>query len=291
MKDPYVILGVSKTATLTEIKAAYRKLAKKYHPDLNPGNKEFEAKFKEVSHSFDLIGTEEEKAKFDRGETDEQIRDQHEQGQGQRKKKQGPYYHHTQDNSSRYSSAFGGGMDEDIFANIFGERQNAKQDEQYNLEVDFKEAALGTEKTITLPTGKKLQVKIPAGINEGQKLKFKDLGKNGDAYVAIMIKASDKFKREGKDIFSEVPVSFFEAINGPEIEVETIDGPVMLKVPANVTTGTKLRIKNKGAGSGETRGNHIVSIKVVMPKDPSQELKEAILQLSTRFNYNPRVMQ
>ena len=287
MKDPYVILGVSKTATLVEIKAAYRKLAKKYHPDLNPGNKEFEAKFKEISHSFDLIGTEEARSKYDQGETDEQLRDQHEK----RQKKQGPYYHHTQDNDSRYSSAFGGGMDDDLFANIFGRRENAKQDEQYNLEVDFKDAALGTEKTITLPTGKKLQVKIPAGINEGQKLKFKDLGKNGDAYVAISIKPSDKFKREGKDIFSEVPVSFFEAINGPEIEVETIDGTVMLKVPANVTTGTKLRIKNKGAGTGETRGKHIVSIKVVMPKDPSQELKEAILHLSTRFNYNPRVMQ
>lgn len=289
MKDPYVILGVSKTATLAEIKAAYRKLAKKYHPDLNPGNKDFEAKFKEMSHAFDLVGTEEARAKFDRGETDDQMH----QRQDQRKKKQGPFYHHTQDNSSRYSSAFGEGIDEELFANIFGarERANAKQDEHYNLEVDFKEAALGTEKTITLPTGKKLQIKIPAGIQEGQKLKFKDMAQAGDAYIQISIKPSEKFKREGKDIFSEVPVSFFEAINGPEIEVETIDGPVMLKVPSNVTTGTKLRIKNKGAGSGETRGNHIVSIKVVMPKDPSQELKEAILHLSTRFNYNPRVVQ
>lgn len=286
MKDPYVVLGVSKTASLTEIKAAYRKLAKKYHPDLNPGNKDAEAKFKSVSHSFDLIGTEEARAKYDRGETDEQMREQE-----TKKRKQRPYYHHTQDDSSRYSSAFGNGIDEEMFAHLFGGARASKQDDHFNLKVDFKEAALGSEKVITLPNGKKLQIKIPAGISEGQKLKFKDMGETGDAFIQISIQSSPQFTREGKDIYSEVPVSFFEAINGSEIEVETIDGPVILKVPIGVSTGTKLRIKNKGAGSGETRGNHIVTIKVAMPKEPSQELKEAILNLSNRFNYNPRVTQ
>jgi DnaJ-class molecular chaperone len=302
MTDPYATLGVSKNATLDEIKASYRKLAKKYHPDLNPGNKEVEAKFKDVAHAYDLIGTKEAKEKFDSGETDEQKQHMYEEYmQSQGKRRQGPYYHSTQDGSSRYSSAFGEGMDDDIFSSFFGRtgrtqgRDVPGQDEYYHLEVDFKEAALGGEKIITLPNGRKLQVKIPAGIQEGQKLRFKGLGGAGygkgipgDAYVEIAIQASSQFKREGQDIISEVAVSFFEAISGAEIEVETIDGPVLLKIPPGVSSGTKLRIKQKGAGAGEKRGNHLVTLKVVMPKDPPTALKEAIGDLESRFSYNPR---
>jgi DnaJ-class molecular chaperone len=292
MSDPYTTLGVFKTTPQADIKSAYRKLAKKYHPDLNPGNKEAEKKFKEISHAHDLIGTVEGREKFDREEADEQIRHQ------QSRKR--PSYQDTQHGGGRYSSAFGEGMDEDdIFANIFGKSNRSfdlqGQDELYQLEVEFLEAVLGGEKIITLPSGKKLQVKIPAGIQEGKKLKFKGLGAPGngkgaagDAYVQIFIKKSTQFIREENDIISEVPISLFEAINGSEIEVPTVDGTVMLKIPSGVTTGTKLRIKNKGVGSGESRGNHIVKLKVVMPKDPSAELKETIANLASRFSYNPR---
>lgn len=303
MTDPYSTLGVSKNATLDEIKAAYRKLAKKYHPDLNPGNKEIEGKFKDVAHAFDLIGTKEAKEKFDQGEMDEQKQHMYEEYmRDQGKRRRGPFYHQTQEGSNRYSSSFGEGIDDDIFSTIFGRRRGHStgfdmrgQDEHYHLEVDFKEAALGGEKVITLPNGKRFQVKIPPGIEEGQKLKFKGLGSEangegspGDAYVEIAIKSSSLFKREGKDILSEVPISFFEAIQGSEVEVQTIDGNVMLKVPSGVSTGTKLRIKNKGAGSGENRGNHIVSLKVVMPKDPPVDFKAALQELEKNYSYNPR---
>ncbi len=302
MIDPYQVLGVSKTASLEEIKSAYRKLAKKHHPDLNPGNKEAEKKFKDVSHAFDLIGTEEARGKFDRGETDEQK--QHMYEQYQREQQQGrrrPSYQHTQQGGGRYSSSFGDGFDDDVFSSIFGRASRSGgmdfpgQDEQYNLEVEFLEAALGGEKVITLPSGKKLQLKIPAGIEEGKKLKFKGLGGQGigkgapgDAYIQISIRPSPTFKREGKDIISEVPVSFFEALGGAEIEVQTIDGSVMLKVPPGASSGSRLRIRNKGAGSGEDRGNHIVTLKVVMPKDPPPELREKIAELADRYGYNPR---
>lgn len=304
MTDPYVTLGVSKTATPEEIKSAYKKLARKYHPDLNPGNKESEHKFKEVAHAFDLIGTKENKQKFDSGETDQQKQQQYEEytrrGSGN---KQRPFYQETQDGSSRYSSAFGGGMDDDIFSKFFGGTGRGRnggvefpgEDEQYQLEVDFLEAARGAEKVITLPNGKKLQVKIPAGIQEGQKLKFKGhggpalgSGSPGDAYVSISIKPSSEFNRVGKDIISEVPISLFEGINGAEIEIQTIDGPVMLKIPPGVSTGTKLRVKDKGAGSGEQRGHHIVSLKVVLPKDPPHGLKEALKNIEKQFHYSPR---
>lgn len=313
MNDPYQILGLDKGAGLDDIKKAYRKLAKKYHPDLNPGNKEAEKKFKEVSHAFDLIGTEEAKSKFDRGETDEQKQHMYDeyvkreaQGGGRSGSKGRPFYYNTQEDNGRYSQSFHQDMNEDdIFSSFFGgggfRAQGAGgikfpgRDELYQLEVDFIEAAKGAERVITLPNGKKLQVKIPAGIEEGKKLKFKGLGGEGrgggspgDAFVQISIRPHPEFKREGNDIMVDVPVSIFEAINGGEIQIPTIDGPIMMKIPAGVTTGSKLRVKGKGAGFGDVRGNQIVTLKITVPKDLSPELKSEISKLAERFSYNPR---
>lgn len=288
MIDPYSILGVTKSASQDEIKKAYKKLAKKYHPDLNPGNKEAEKKFKEVQEANNFIGDEKSRAMFDRGETDEQKQHAYEEfmkNQGQRRRS----YQHAQEGTGRYSYSFGEDFDDDIFANIFGGvGRRARQDETYHLDVEFDEAALGAEKVLTLPSGKKVQVKIPAGIKEGQKLKFKGLAESGDAYIEIGIKPHPHFKREGKDIYSEVPISIFEAVNGAEIEVSTLDGKVMLKVPPGVSTGSKLRIKNKGAGKADDRGNHIVNLRVVSPKEPPAGLREAMEKLSTQYSYNPR---
>lgn len=165
----------------------------------------------------------------------------------------------------------------------------------YQMNVDFAEAALGGEKIITLPTGKKLQVKIPAGIEDGKKLKFKGLGSPGvgsgtpgDAYIQVSINPLPGFTRVENDIHSEVPISFFEALHGAEIEIPTIDGHVMLKVPAGVSSGSKLRIKHKGAGAKEARGNQIVTLKIVLPKHVQPELKAAISELEKQFAYNPR---
>ena len=179
MTDPYKTLHVAKNAKLEEIKKSYRKLAKQYHPDLNPGNKEAEKKFKEISHAYDLIGTEEAKGIFDRGETDDQKRHQYEQYQNAQQSRQ-------QSGGHRYTSSFGEGVDEnDLFASLFGagarrgrQSHNSRmnypgEDELYQMEVELREAALGGEKIITLPNGKKIQVQIPAGIESGKKLKFK----------------------------------------------------------------------------------------------------------------------
>ena len=250
-----------------------------------------------------MIGTEEARGKFDRGETEDQQRHQYEQ---YRKAHEG----RQQSGGHRYASSFdfGEGFDgEDLFESLFGGAGKrgrgrssqgmdfAGEDELYQMEVDFKEAALGAEKVITLPNGKKLQIKIPAGIESGKKLKFKGLGKPGmgsgpagDIYVQISIKPLPGFTREGHDIYTEVPISFFEALNGADIEVPTIDGPVMLTIPPGVSTGSKLRVKHKGAGHGETRGNQIVTLKIVMPKNITPEMKAAIGQLQNQFAYNPR---
>lgn len=301
MNDPYQALGLSKEASQEDIKKSFRKLAKKYHPDLNPGNKEAEKKFKEVSHAFDLIGTPEARAKFDRGETDEQQQKQYEEFT---KRRQRPSYYETQHDGGRYSYSFGedfGGSD--FFENLFGgggRRSGSMdfpgEDITYRMDVEFTEAALGAEKVITLPDGKKLQVKIPAGIDSGKKLRFKNMGQpgmgngpQGDAYIEISVKPMEGFTRNGDDIESELPISFLDAITGAEVEVPTLDGSVMMKIPAGVSTGSKLRIKGKGAGPEGKRGNQIVVLKIVMPKHVDPALRSAAENLKEQFNYDPRM--
>ncbi|MFL5783963.1 MAG: DnaJ C-terminal domain-containing protein [Bacteriovoracaceae bacterium] len=292
MKNPYEVLGVAQTATLHDIKRAYRKLAKKYHPDVNPGNKEAELKFKEINHAFDQIGTEEARGKYDRGETEEQQRHQYDEymknSQNQR------YYRDTQGPHSRYSQSFEDNVDmDDILSQHFGGQRTRgprkPREELYQMEVELREAVMGGEKVITLPSGKTLQVKIPAGIEEGKKLKFKGMGvEGGDVFVEIKLRPDPRFHIEGKDLHTDVDITFFEAALGGEINVPTLEGNVMMKVPSGVSTGSKLRLKGKGLGMGDNRGNLIVTLKVVMPKPVQPELAHALKDLSTRFGYDPR---
>lgn len=305
MFDPYSILNVPKTADQDEIKKAFRNLAKKLHPDLNPGNKEAEKKFKDVSHAFDLIGTPEARKKFDQGETSEHEKANYEEFFKQRR---GPFYSQTQSGpgGGRYSYSFQDDLgDEDLFETIFGKRRSGKtrsggfpgEDQLFQVEVDFTEAALGAEKLITLPNGKNLQVKIPAGIEEGKRLRFKGQGSPGqgganagDLYLEIKIRPKEGFKRIGQDIETEVAISFFEAILGGDIPVNTLDGKVMLKIPPGSSSGMKLRVKGKGAGEAGKRGNLLVQLKILVPKSPSKELTESIQKIFKECSYDPRTM-
>ncbi|MDO9183285.1 MAG: DnaJ C-terminal domain-containing protein [Bacteriovorax sp.] len=290
MLNPYEILGVSQTATLDEIKKAYRQLAKKNHPDLNPGNKKAEEKFKEISHANDLIGTAEARAKFDSGE----INEKQYQEQSRRQSNSGP-------RSERYAENFGnqfGG--ENFFEDLFGRNRNqqapkAARDTNYKMNISFQESIIGSEKVITLPNGKNLQIKIPAGINSGTKLRFKAQGiqgpdehGHGDALIEIQVDSLEGWIRTGLDIEMELGISFIEGILGADIAVETMYGSVMLKIPAGVSTGSKLRIKGKGVKIGHEVGNQIVKLKVVLPKIITPELSAAIANLKVTFDYNPR---
>jgi DnaJ-class molecular chaperone len=291
MIDPYAVLGVPKTASEDEIKKAFRSLAKKYHPDLNPGNKESEQKFKEINEAYGLIGTKEAREKYDRGETiDEKFRS-------------GPFYRDFQDGGGRYTYHYEGDAD-DILSSLFGGLGGKAsgfdingQDHVYTMEVDIKDAVHGAEREIVMPDGKRLKVKIPPGIEEGAKLRFKGQGgaahgkgQPGDAYVEISIKPSDIFKRAGKDIETEVSITLDEAVNGSKINVPTIDGTVLLTIPAGVNTGTKLRIKGKGmpAHGGKERGDQIVSLKIVLPDTVDSQFKDFIKNWSNDHPYNPR---
>ncbi len=300
MKSPYQILGVKETATQDEIKKAYRALAKKHHPDLNPGNKQNEIKFKEIAHAYDLIGTPDARAKFDRGETDESHA-----GQGtQDKRKQWSSFYDSQQNSRSHSRSFADTFgDEDFFENLFRggkggfrrERNMENEDTHYQMEVSFKDSIIGAEKVITLANGKSLKIKIPKGVTSGTKLRFKGQGQSdlenippGDAYVQIIVLPLEGYERNGLDIETELPISFIEALVGTEIEVHTMYGPVMLKIPPGVSTGSKLRIKGKGVETNEGIGNHIVKLKIVTPKEVTPELQKAIKSWQGKFDYNPR---
>jgi DnaJ-class molecular chaperone len=295
MIDPYKILGVQKTATQDEIKKAYRSLAKKNHPDLNPGNKKAEAAFKDISHANDLIGTPEAREKFDRGEINDQQEREWERyyGQGQQRHSGGP-------RQNRYSQNFANQFeDADWFSEFFnthkGQQERSDRDVHYQMNITFKEAILGAEKVISLPNGKRLQVKIPAGINDGAKLRFKNQGEqgqdeksHGDAYIQFTIEPLSGWTRNGNDIETELPISFIEGVLGANISVPTMHGPVMMTIPPGVSTDTKLRIKGKGVITSQGSGNQIVKLKVVLPKNITPELANAMNQLKDKYNYNPR---
>ena len=160
------------------------------------------------------------------------------------------------------------------------------------MEIDFKDSILGAERDITLPGNRVIHLKIPAGIREGQKLRLAAKStQGGDLYIQIKIKPSNIYRREGNDIHIEIPVTLAEAILGGEIEVPAIEGPISVSVPKGASSGTKLRIKGRGApikSLASERGNLLVTVKVVLPKQIDSELEESIRKWSEHHSYNPR---
>lgn len=289
-KNPYEILGVNKDASEADIKSAYRKLAKKYHPDLNPTNKNADEKFKELNAANDLISDPEKRAAFDRGEIDMQGQPRYQEQPQQRTYRdfaEGPQ-------GSRYNSA-GGNFDfsdlEGLFGNLGGRAGGARSgrpstDAHYSIEVDFLEAARGAKKRVTMPDGKTLEITIPEGIEEGQKLRLKGQGvqPSGDAYVEIHIQPHSFFTRKEKDITIELPIALQESVLGEKIQVPTIHGSVEMTLPKGASSGATLRLKGKGIKGGD----QYVKLKLVMPKEIDAELEEAVRKWSLTHAYNPR---
>jgi len=284
LQSPYEIIGVARTASSDDIRAAYRKLAKKLHPDLNPGDKKAEEKFKEVSTAYDLLSDNEKRAKFDAGVID---------AAGNEKPQQRQYYRDyaganagAQGANPNYEegSAFSdlGGMD-DILAQMFARQSEARRnmrggDVQYRLTVPFLDAVNGATQRLTLPDGSTIDVKIPAGINEGQVIRLKGKGHPshgkggaGDALVEISIAPHAFITRQGDDLLLELPVSVKEAALGGPVRVPTPGGAVMLNIPANSNSGTQLRLKGKGVAG---KGDLLVKLRVVLPKRPDQQLND-----------------
>jgi DnaJ-class molecular chaperone len=296
MADPYQLLGVARTASDDEIKKAYRKLAKKLHPDVNPGNKKIETQFKEITAAYDFLTDPEKRQRYDRGEIDESGQPRG-FGQGRRGAAGG----------ARRPGGFGlddeGGA-EDVLRDFFGfgNRQRAHMrmrgaDVSYQVEVSFSEAALGGKKRISLTDGKTIEVAIPPGTENGQTLRLKGQGlagaggaSAGDAFVEVQVAEHPLFKRDGFDISMECPITLPEAVLGATITVPTIDGKVALKLPKDSNTGTQLRLKGKGIANPKTnqRGDQYVRFKVVLPEQVDPDLREAIERWSKRHSYDVR---
>ena len=294
-KDPYTILGVNRDASDAEIQKAFRRAAKKSHPDLFPGDKKAEDRFKELNAANDILGDPAKRARFDRGEIDASGAEV----------RQNPFAR-----GGRAGGHPGGGQQaggfafedlSDLFGGMFrgggggghpfGGQTQAPEDTRFKLEVDFTDAATGATRRVTLPGGKSLDVNIPAGINDGQTIRLKGQGNHGaDALVEVKIKADAMFRREGRDIHVDVPVSLGEAVLGGKVDVPTVHGPVTVSVPQGANSGTKLRLKGKGiaASKKDPAGDQYVTLKVVLPKTPDPELEAFVKEWAAKKPYNPR---
>jgi DnaJ-class molecular chaperone len=296
VKDPYEILSVARSASADEIRSAYRRLAKKLHPDLNPGDKASEDKFKEVSAANELLSDPAKRKKFDDGEID---------AAGAEKPRQRYYKDYAAGAAPGQSYDSASGFADfadtsDIFAELLRQQaQRARrapgQDMHYRLAVDFLDAVTGASKRISLPGGGTLDVNIPAGIEDGQTLRLRGKGgpsagegPAGDALVEILISPHRFFTREGDDIHLELPISLSEAVLGGRVKAPTPSGPVMVAVPKGSNTGSVLRLKGRGVQRKGGHGDVFVKLKVMLPLNPDAELEAFLSKQAPEKSYDPR---
>ena len=289
MADPYSILGVSKGATEKDIKSAYRKLAKEFHPDRNKGNPSASEKFSDATKAYDLLSDKDKRAQYDRGEIDMEGNPTGPFGYGGG----GGGFSRSQGGAGAGGmGGFNDGVDfGDIFDGLFGGGGGRSQGGSpygrnapppkganiaYKLSVEFLDAATQASQRITLSDGKTINLKLPNGVDTGTQMRLGGKGQqgpggNGDAIVTITVKPHIFFKRDGNNVRLDLPITLKEAVLGGKVKVPTVEGAVMLTIPKNSNSGTQLRIKGRGfTGSNGVRGDQLIELQIQLPKDDAE---------------------
>jgi DnaJ-class molecular chaperone len=298
-QDPYQELGVPRTASADEVRRAFRKLAKQYHPDKNPGDKAAEDRFKRVSGAFDLLGDEDKRKKFDRGEIDADGREIQRGFNGD------PFGRGGFEN--RGGAQFEGVDLNDILGEVFGGRGGGArggfggfggpakgQDVRAQVAIDIEEAIQGGRKRIAFSDGRTLDITIPKGAAEGQVLRLKGQGSPGragpgDALIELTIKPHPIFRREGEALVLDLPISVPDAVLGAKVETPTPDGPVTLTVPKGSNTGATLRLKGRGLpDSRGVRGDLLARLQIMLPDAADPELERFAETWRKQRPYSPR---
>ena len=329
MYDPYSVLGVPRSANDDDIKQAFRSLAKRFHPDTAEGSSDKGRRFRDLSIAYEILGNQAKRRSYDRGEIDahgnprpgytpppeaeaDEDGDIETITRPEKEKTNGAHVNGEANGKSSFDKAFGVGPAserksrvEDLFAEFFGERSNGRKrptpgkglDTHYDLLITFEEAALGGTRRVKLPSGTRFDVRVPAGVREGQTIRLRDLGEPGlpggsagDALITIAIEPHPYFRREGKDIYLELPITLNEALHGAKVKVPTLQGPVTMQVPPGANAGQQLRLKGKGIpGQGlQAAGDEIVTLQIVLPDQSDNNLSDIVKRWETAHPYDPR---
>ena len=318
MRDPYTVLGVARTASADDVKKAFRKLAKKFHPDQNKGDPKAQEKFAEASSAYEILGDEKKRGQFDRGEIDAEGKPRGFEGFGAGA---GPF--------RRGGGATGGGgfenfefdvgggpfgragagggragFDPSDFFDLFGGGRNARgrqpqrgQDVNETISVSLTDAVKGASVRVALPTGKTLEVAVAAGIEDGKQIRLKGQGQPGqgggpagDAIITVKIARHPYFRVEGRDVRLDLPITLYEAVLGGKVEAPTLTGKVELAVPPGSNGGRTLRLRGKGlpAVDGKPAGDLLVTLRVTLPEGSSPELETLMREWQASKPYDPR---
>ncbi len=305
MRDPYTVLGVTKSADAAEIKKAFRKLAKKYHPDQSKDPKAKE-RFSEANGAYEILGDEQKRASFDRGEIDAEGKPRYQgfEGFGQ------GGTHGFDFNDIGGASPFGrgarssAGIDPaDFFSDLLnnasrGGRRAAPargEDVTASVTITLEDAVAGTGARVTLPTGRTLEVKVPAGIEDGKAIRLKGQGHpgqsggaSGDAIVTVQVAPHRLFQIDGRDLRIDLPVSLYEAVLGGKIAVPTLDGIVEITLPPGANRGRTLRLRGKGLPNAQGAGDMLVTPRIALPEGTDADLEELMRRWQKEKSYDPR---
>jgi DnaJ-class molecular chaperone len=327
MRDPYEVLGVTRSASATDVKSAFRRLAKKLHPDANKHDPKAASRFAELNAAYEIVGDKDKRKAFDNGEIDAEGKPRFQgfegfsrqpgggggfdQEGGFRTFTFGPEGFQAAGSGAGARGGFGGF--EDILKDVFGARGAAGRgrrgahfepedfgaaaggrDITAALSITLAEAAKGVKKRVQLPTGKEVEVKIPAGLDEGQQIRLKGQGQSGaggrtgDLLITVSVTPHPLFQRDGADLRLDLPVTLYEAVLGGKVRVPTLEGTVELAIPAGTNSGRTFRLKGKGFPGKERKGDLLASVRIVLPEGQDGDLEELMRKWRETKPYDPR---